>query len=92
MRRISPVILGVFTFRSWIDNDPLLAALDVVRELHASGAKKLPPHPSMSFLRPAWRKLVKMGARSWTVARHDTTERAPFHRRPRMTVVGAIYA
>ena len=62
VRRMSPVILGAFTFRSWKDNDPLLAALDVVRELHASGAKKLPPHPSMSFLRPAWRKLVKTAA------------------------------
>jgi TnpA family transposase len=59
VRRISPVILGAFSFRSWRDNDPLLAALDVVRSLHASGAKKLPPHPPTSFLRPAWRKLVK---------------------------------
>ena len=59
VRRMSPVVLGAFAFRSWKDNDPLLAALDVVRELHASGAKKLPPHPPTSFLRPVWRKLVK---------------------------------
>ena len=59
VRRMSPVILGAFSFRSWKENDPLLAALDVVRELHASGAKKLPPHPPTSFLRPVWRKLVK---------------------------------
>ena len=62
VRRMSPVILGAFSFRSWKDNDPLLAALDVVRELHASGAKKLPAHPPTSFLRPAWRKLVKTDA------------------------------
>ncbi len=62
VRRMSPVILGAFTFRSWKDNDPLLAALDVVRELHASGAKKLPAHPPMNFLRSAWRKLVKPDA------------------------------
>jgi hypothetical protein len=67
---MSPVILGAFSFRSWKDNDSLLSALDVVRELHASGAKKLPPHPPMSFLKPVWRKLVKPDAgtnrRAWT--------------------------
>ncbi|HME83034.1 MAG TPA: DUF4158 domain-containing protein, partial [Roseiarcus sp.] len=62
VRRMSPVILGAFSFRSWKDNDPLLAALDVVRDFHASGAKKLPAHPPTSFLRPAWRKLVKTDA------------------------------
>src|SRR5271166_767769 len=62
VRRMSPVILGAFSFRSWKHNDPLLAALDVVRDLHASGAKKLPAHPPTSFLRPAWRKLVKTDA------------------------------
>ena len=59
VRRMSPIILGAFAFRSWRDNDPLLAALDLVRELHAIGAKKLPPHPPTSFLRPVWRKVVK---------------------------------
>ena len=60
--RMSPVILGAFSFRSWKDNDPLRAALDVVRKLHATGAKKLPAHPPTSFLRPVWRKLVKTDA------------------------------
>ncbi len=62
VRRMSPVVLGAFAFRSRKDNDPLLAALDVVRDLHATGAKKLPPHPPTSFLRPVWRKLVKTDA------------------------------
>ena len=61
-RRMSPVILGAFGFQSWKNNDPLLAALDVVRDLHATGAKKLPAHPPTSFLRPVWRKLVKTDA------------------------------
>jgi hypothetical protein len=59
---MSPVVLGAFVFRSWKDNDPLLAALDVVRKLHASSAKKLPAHPPMTFLRLVWRKLVKTDA------------------------------
>ena len=62
VRRMSPAILRAFAFRSWKDKDSLLSALDVVRELHASGAKKLPAHPPMSFLRPVWRKLVKTDA------------------------------
>src|SRR5271170_8077044 len=62
VRRMSPVVLGALAFRSWKDNDSLLSAIDVVRELHASGAKKLPPHSPTSFLRPVWRKLVKTDA------------------------------
>ena len=62
VRRMSPVVLGALAFRSWKENDPLLAALDVVRELHASGAKKLPPRAPMGFLRPIWRKVVKTDA------------------------------
>jgi TnpA family transposase len=62
VRRMSPVILDAFSFRSWKDNDPLLTALDVVRELHASSVKKLPPHPPTSFLRPVWRKVLKSNA------------------------------
>jgi hypothetical protein len=35
VRRMVPVLLGAFVFRSWKDNDPLLAALAVLREVHA---------------------------------------------------------
>jgi len=59
VRRMSPVMLGAFAFRSWKEHDPLLKALDVVRELHASAAKKLPPRTPMGFLRPIWRKVVR---------------------------------
>jgi hypothetical protein len=62
VRRMSPIVLGAFAFRSWRENDPLLAALDVVRELHASGAKKLPVRAPTGFLRPMWRKVVKTDA------------------------------
>ena len=62
VRRMSPVILGAFVFRSWKEHDPLLMALDVVRELHAGGAKKLPARAPTGFLRPVWRKVVKTEA------------------------------
>lgn len=42
VRHISVVLLAAFTFRSLKSNDPLLAALDVLRRLHAIGAKKNP--------------------------------------------------
>jgi len=63
IRRMTPLVLGAFTFRACKESDSLLAALDVLRELHASGAKKLPPHPPTAFLKSAWRKLVKTGGR-----------------------------
>jgi hypothetical protein len=62
VRRMSPVILDTFTFRSWRANDPLLAALDVVRNLHAGRVMKPPSHPPIACLRPVWRKLVKKNA------------------------------
>jgi TnpA family transposase len=62
VRRIAPVVLDAFTFRSWKSDDSLLAAFDVVRELHATGAKKLPPSAPTAFLKPTWRKLVKTDA------------------------------
>jgi hypothetical protein len=61
VRRISPLVLDAFTFRSWKPDDSLLAALDVVRSLHATGARNLPPHPPTAFLKSAWRKLVGTG-------------------------------
>jgi len=62
VRRMSPIVLGAFTFRACKESDSLLAALDVLRELHVNGAKKLPPHPPTAFLKPAWRKLVTTDA------------------------------
>jgi len=59
VRRMTPLILGAFTFRACKESDSLLAALNILRALHASGAKNLPPHSPTAFLKPAWRKLVK---------------------------------
>ena len=53
VRRMVPVLLGAFVFRSWKSDDPLLAALDVLRGVHAAGQRNLPPRPPMAFLKPA---------------------------------------
>lgn len=61
VRRMTPLVLGAFVFRACKESDSLLTALDVLRQFHASGAKKLPLYPPTAFLKPAWRKLVKAG-------------------------------
>jgi TnpA family transposase len=62
VRRMVPLLLGAFVFRSWKSGDPLLAALDVLRDVHAKEQRNLPPHAPTAFLKPAWRKLVGTGA------------------------------
>ena len=62
VRRIVPVLLGAFVFRSWKSGDSLLAALDVLRDVHAKGQRNLPPRAPTAFLKPAWRKVVGSGA------------------------------
>lgn len=62
VRRMVPVLLGAFVFRSWKSGDSLLAALTVLREVHAKDQRKLPPSATTAFLKPAWRKLVGTGA------------------------------
>ena len=58
VRRMVPLLLGAFVFRSWKSDDPLLAALDVLRDVHAKDQRKLPLRSTTAFLKPAWRKLV----------------------------------
>jgi TnpA family transposase len=62
VRRMVPVLLGAFVFRSWKSGDSLLAAFDVLREVHTKDQRKLPPRAPTAFLKPAWRKLVGTGA------------------------------
>ena len=59
VRRMIPVLLGTFIFHSWRSGDSLLAALDVLRGVYATGARKLPERLPTAFLKPVWRKLVK---------------------------------
>ena len=61
VRRIAPILLSAFVFRSWKLDDLLLAALDVLRELYATDQKTLPPNAPTAFLKSAWRKLIGTG-------------------------------
>jgi hypothetical protein len=62
VRRIAPVLLDAFVFRAWKLDDPLLVALEALREFYATGQKNLPQRASTAFLKSAWRKLIGTGA------------------------------
>jgi hypothetical protein len=58
MRRFSPRFLAAFDFRSNTPNDPVLAAVELLRAMDRDGARVLPKRPPSSFLPPQWRKLI----------------------------------
>jgi hypothetical protein len=62
VRRMIPVLLNAFVFRSWKPNDSLLDALDLLRGLYADRRGHLPQRPPTAFLKSTWRKLVGKGS------------------------------
>lgn len=58
LRRFSPRFLAAFDFRSNTPNDPMLAAVELLREMDRDGTRALPKRPPSSFLPPQWRKLI----------------------------------
>jgi hypothetical protein len=58
LRRFSPRFLAAFDFRSNTPNDPVLAAIDLLRAMDRDGTRVLPKRPPSSFLPPQWRKLI----------------------------------
>jgi len=58
LRRFSPRFLAAFDFRSNTPNDPVLAAVDLLRALDRDGDRALPKRPPSSFLPPQWRRLI----------------------------------
>jgi TnpA family transposase len=58
LRRFSPRFLAAFDFRSNTPNDPVLAAVELLRAMDRDGTRALPKRPPSSFLPPQWRKLI----------------------------------
>ena len=58
LRRFSPRFLAAFDFRSNTPNDPVLAAVDLLRAMDRDGTRVLPKRPPSSFLPSQWRKLI----------------------------------
>ena len=63
LRRFSPRFLTVFDFQSNTPNDPVLAAIELLRTMDRDGTRVLPERPPSSFLPPQWRKLISRAAR-----------------------------
>ena len=58
LRRFSPRFLAAFRFESNVPQDPVLAAVDILRAMDRDGARALPRRPPASFLPAKWRKLI----------------------------------
>ena len=58
LRRFAPQFLAAFDFRSNTPNDPVLAAVDLLRAMDRDGTRALPKRPPSSFLPPQWRRLI----------------------------------
>jgi len=58
LRRFSPRFLAAFDFRSNTPDDPVLAAIELLRAMDRDGTRMLPKRPPSSFLPPQWRKLI----------------------------------
>ena len=58
LRRFSPRFLAAFDFRSNTPNDPVLAAVELLRAMDRDGTRALPKRPPSSFLPPQWRRLI----------------------------------
>jgi TnpA family transposase len=59
IRKVMLAFLNAFRFLSWQANDPILSALDILRELHASGQRSLPARVPLAFLGKPWRRFVR---------------------------------
>jgi len=58
LRKYSPHFLAVLTFEAAPAAQPVLAAIETLRALNASGARTVPPGAPTAFVRARWKPLV----------------------------------
>lgn len=58
LRRFTPRFLEAFQFRSNISDDPVLAAIELIKAINRDGSRTLPRRAPISFLPPKWRRLI----------------------------------
>lgn len=58
LRQFVPKFLASFEFQSNIKDDPLLKALDILRQLNAANQRKLPDDAPLDFLTDDWLRYV----------------------------------
>jgi hypothetical protein len=62
LHKFAPALIEALQFRTARTNDPMLAALKLLRGLSQSGKREIPPDAPMPF-RKAWQKLVLQDGR-----------------------------
>src|SRR6202011_4905366 len=58
LRRFIPRFLATFDFRASTPQDPVLAAVELLKAMNRDGTRSLPKRPPSAFLPPKWRKLI----------------------------------
>ncbi|MDN8806985.1 hypothetical protein Q0N68_14380, partial [Staphylococcus aureus] len=58
LRKYTPSLLDSLVFKSTKSAEPLLKALDTIRELNDSGKRKIPDGSPLSFVPKRWQKHV----------------------------------
>lgn len=58
IRRYAPALLEHFDFRAAAGGKDVLEALDLLREMNASGKRNLPPDPPASFITGQWAPFI----------------------------------
>ncbi len=58
LRRYTPTLLKALEFRCTKSTEPLLKALDVIREMNETGKRKVPEEAPLNFISNRWQKHV----------------------------------
>lgn len=61
VRRYAPALLEAFEFKAAPSAEPLLDAVEVLREMNEKGKRKVPEGAPVSFVKPRWRDHVLGG-------------------------------
>jgi TnpA family transposase len=58
LRQFTPALLDAFVFQSNVKRDPLLRAIEILRQVNAEQRRALPPDAPLDFVPPKWRPYV----------------------------------
>ena len=58
LRKYTPILLNVFEFRSTKSAQPLIKAIDIIRDMNQTGKRKIPEDAPLNFVSNRWQKHV----------------------------------
>jgi hypothetical protein len=73
LREFAPHVIGGLEFESSVDGKPLLGAVEVLRQLYAKGARKVPHGTPAEFVPTRWRGYLEHARKAGTPPRTGTT-------------------